>query len=322
MKILYFTDTHVRKTAPKNRLDNYYETVLAKFKEIIDYSNDNDVDFIIHGGDLFDRPDVSVTTVTDITKLFMSSKAPIYIISGNHDIYGYNRETINRTMLGLLINVGILQNIPEDGIVIRDGDLKVCLIGRPFVHDIDSSPSNYIIHRDDYPEADYYINVAHGFLIDRPFIKGVPHTLIEDIRETEADITLVGHYHTGFGIVNMDSKYFVNPGSMMRVSNSISEMSRVPKFVILELGESISIREVPIRCALPGDQVLNREYIEINEFKAERMYEFIETIESSMNFKKLNLYDLVNEITNSENFDPRVKDEAIKRISRAEMGEE
>lgn len=322
MKILYFTDTHVRKTAPKNRLDDYYQSLLAKFKEIIDYSNDNDVDMIIHGGDLFDRPDVSVTTVTDITKLFMSAKAPIYIISGNHDIYGYNRETINRTMLGLLINVGILQNIPEDGIVIRDGDLSVCLIGRPFVHDIDSSPSNYIIDKTDYPHADYYINVAHGFLIDRPFIKGVPHTLIEDIRETDADITLVGHYHTGFGIVKMDSKYFVNPGSMMRVSNSISEMSRVPKFVIIELDDGISIREVPIKCALPGEEVLNRDYIEINEFKAERMYEFIETIENSMNFKKLNLYDLVNEITNSENFDPRVKDEAIKRISRVEMGEE
>ena len=34
MKLLYLTDTHIRGTSPKNRLDDYYESLKEKLKEI------------------------------------------------------------------------------------------------------------------------------------------------------------------------------------------------------------------------------------------------------------------------------------------------
>ena len=321
MKILFFTDTHVRKTAPKNRLDNYYESIMIKLNEVIEYANDNDVDYIIHGGDLFERPDVSVATVSEVAQIFMKSAVPIYVLSGNHDIYGYNQDTLNRTMLGLLINLNILKLIPEEGLVLSKDGIDLCLIGKSFKHDMDLSPKNYIINRDDYPKADFYITIAHGFLTDKPFLKTVPHILIDDVLSTEADITLTGHYHTGYDIKYINNKYFANPGSMARVSNSIIEMKRIPSFILIDFKNGIDIKKIPLKTAKSGEEVLDREFIQTNRYKTERMHEFIETIDSSMNLDKFNLYDLITEITNSENFDEKVKDEAMKRIAIVQSGD-
>ena len=63
MKFLFFTDTHIRATNPTSRLDNYIETVEKKFMEVKDIINKNKVDFVLHGGDFFDRPDVPVKIV-------------------------------------------------------------------------------------------------------------------------------------------------------------------------------------------------------------------------------------------------------------------
>ena len=48
------------------------------------------VDFIIHGGDVFDRPDLSPNVVGQFAKIFRMAHMPIYAISGNHDTFGHN----------------------------------------------------------------------------------------------------------------------------------------------------------------------------------------------------------------------------------------
>ena len=81
-------------------------------------------------------------------------------------------------------------------------------------------------------------------LLNKPFFEGVQYTLIEDIKDTEADITLAGHYHNGFGIKKIDSKYFINPGSIVRVANKISEIKRIPEVILIEVNNKISIKSI------------------------------------------------------------------------------
>ena len=50
MKFLFFTDSHIRGTTPKNRKDNFYETLKTKLLEITNISKKLDVDYILHGG--------------------------------------------------------------------------------------------------------------------------------------------------------------------------------------------------------------------------------------------------------------------------------
>ena len=38
MKFLFFTDSHIRGTTPKNRKDNFYETLKTKLLEITNIS--------------------------------------------------------------------------------------------------------------------------------------------------------------------------------------------------------------------------------------------------------------------------------------------
>ena len=198
MKLLYFTDTHIRGTNPKNRLDNFYQTLKNKFHEVIEIAKYENVDYILHGGDLFDRPDPSVSIVSDFAKIFNEFRVPIYIVSGNHDIFGHNPSTLDRTMLGLLCNLGIL-NLVNDRKIILEKDIKVQLTSAPYVYSMDSKENikNYIVKEKD-KTCKYAIHLTHGFLIDKPFLKEVSHTLISDIKDTCADITFGAHYHIQF----------------------------------------------------------------------------------------------------------------------------
>lgn len=322
MKLLYLTDTHIRGTSPKNRLDDYCETLKEKLKEISNIVKEEKIDFVLHGGDLFDRPDVSVSIVSEFAQIFQSFGVPIYIISGNHDIFGHNPDTLGRTMLGLLCNLGIMHLVNYKKIILEKDNLRVQLTGSPYIYSMDelSNRDNYKVTEVD-ESCKYAIHMTHGFLIDKPFMKEVSHTLIEDIKDTKADITLGGHYHFGFKTVELDNKYFVNPGALIRISNSKIEMKRRPKVDIISLDEDIHIEERYLKSAKPGEEVLDRSEMERHQFKGIKMAEFKESIEASANYKSLDIFDLLLRISKSENISEEVKSEALKRVEEAQIDE-
>ncbi|NBI07920.1 metallophosphoesterase family protein [Senegalia massiliensis] len=322
MKILYFTDTHIRGTTPKNRKDNFLDTLENKFNELVKVIEDNDIDYVLHGGDLFDRPDISPSIVRKFAMILNKIKIPIYSIAGNHDIYGHNPNTINRTMLGLFDGIGILNLINEnDSIVIEKNNLKVQITGSPYKYGIDSSDDKSMYLLDKRNESvDFAIHLTHGMLLDKPFIKGVPHTLIDDIIHTKADITLCAHYHSGFGIKEYDNKYFINPGSLVRITNSLKEIDRMPRAVIIDLNnKTINLDFYYLETAQKGEDVLDRSIVEKNIFRSEKIVQFKQSIDSSQDFDKLNINHILDNLMNTENIDENIKKEAIKRIEYAQI---
>ena len=319
MKLLYLTDTHIRGTSPQNRLDDYQETLKKKLREVASIIKEEKIDYVLHGGDLFDRPDVSVSIVSDFAKIFQSFGVPIYIISGNHDIFGHNPDTLDRTMLGLLCNLGVM-NLVNYKKIILEKDIRLQLTGSPYVYSMDeaSNRENYILDEVDNT-CKYSIHMTHGFLIDKPFLKEVSHTLIEDIRSTKADITLGGHYHFGFKTVELDNKYFVNPGALIRISNSKAEINRRPKVNIISLADEIKIEDRFLKCAKPGEEVLDRSEMERHKFKGIKLAEFKESIDATTNYNSLDIFDLLLKISKSENISEEVKKEALKRVEEAQI---
>lgn len=312
MKFLYFTDSHLRVTNPKNRIDNFYETLKNKMNEILQISLDENVDYILHGGDLFDRPDTPISLVSDFSDIFQKFKAPIYVVSGNHDIFGHNPITVHRTMFGLLDSFGIIRMLNNK--VILKKDVTVQLTSFPYSIDMDN-PKNregYIVREKD--DVDYAIHLTHGFLTDKKPHDTIPHTLISDISDTVADVTFGGHIHYGFKTIEIDGKYFINPGSIVRISNALSEFKRQPKVVILELTDKIDIREINLKTALPAEEVLDRSEIEHHKFKTQQFNDFKSTIESSSNLKSFDVFDILVEIAKNNNISKEVRDEAIKRV--------
>lgn len=319
MKILYLTDTHIKGTNPRNRKDDFIESLENKFKEIVKLIVDENIDFVIHGGDLFDRPDISISVVSRFTSILKKIKVPIFIISGNHDIFGHNPSTLDRTMMGLLKNIDFFNVITRDKpVLIEKDEIKISLTSLPYTYDIDSSPEGYIVR--EIPDGvDFSIHIVHGMLLDKPFVKGIPYTLIDDILETKADITLSGHYHAGYNTIENNGKYFVNPGSLVRVTNSLKEIERKPQVAIINIDENIKIEMIQLKSAKPGEDVLDRTEMENSSFKSERISEFKHSIDAAMDFEKMNLNDILIEVTLSEGVSEKVKEEALRRIAKSQM---
>lgn len=321
LKVLFITDTHIRGNSPKNRLDNFPDTIEKKLLEIVQIIEDHNVDFLFHGGDLFDRPDVSISIMNKFAPIFNQIEIPIYIICGNHDIFGHNPDTVNRTMLGLLDALNIMKIInPNDKIYLKKNGINVQLTGQPYTYDIDNvnNKSPYILDEIS-PNVDYAIHMVHGLLLNKPFIKGIPYTLIDDIKDTKAHITLAGHYHTGFGIINTNEKYFINPGSLVRITNSLAEIDRTPKIALIELNEKINIELIPLKSAIKGENILDRREIENSIFKSEKLFEFKQSIDTAINFDKLDINDILIEVSNTKNVTEEVKQEALRRIANSQM---
>lgn len=320
MKLLYLTDTHIRGTNPKNRKDSFIDTVENKLNEIVNLVDKYNVDFVLHGGDLFDRPDISISIVSRFVKTLAKIKVPIYLISGNHDIYGHNPETINRTMLGLLNVLGVINIINNKKIILEKNNIKVQLSGQPYIYDIDDTANlNYYILKEKNPDVNFSIHMIHGMLLDKPFIKGIPYTLVDDIKNTIADITLSGHYHSGFKTIEINNKFFVNPGSMVRVTNSLREIERKPKVILIDLNKTINIETIYLKSALPGEDVLDRKEIENSLFKNERMLEFKQTINAAMDYEKMDINEVLMEVSSADGVDDEVISEALRRIAMVQM---
>ena len=322
MKILYFTDTHIRGTNPRNRKDNFPETLKNKIKEVVEISEREKVDYVFHGGDLFDRPDVSIAIVSEFAKIFQEFRVPVYIVSGNHDIFGHNPKTLSRTMLGLLTNIGILKLVDENPVILEKDGIKLQLSANPYNIGMEDAANKYrykVLERE--AGVDYAIHMVHGFLLDKPFLKNVPHTLVSEISDTLADITLAGHYHIGFKTQEINGKYFINPGALVRISNSMLEMKRMPKVIVITLEDKIDIKEIYLKSALPGDIVLDRTEIENAKFKRSKMYEFKEIIDSTTELGTLDIFTLLTTIAQNENIDEKVRQEAVRRIQEIQIKE-
>lgn len=321
MKLLFFTDTHIRGTNPKNRKDVFIDAIEEKFMEIIELIEEYEIDFVLHGGDLFDRPDVSISIVSRFAKILDKIKIPFYLISGNHDVYGHNPDTINRTMLGLLDVLGIINIVNQnEKIFLEKDNIIVQLTGQPYIYDIDR-PDNlkHYSPQEIDKKSNYSIHMVHGMLLDKPFIKGIPYTLIDDIKDTLADITLSGHYHAGYKTTKINGKYFINPGSMVRITNSLKEIERKPSVVFIELGDKISIKEIPLTSALPGKDILDRDEMEKAAFKGERMLEFKQTIDAALDFEKMDINEVLIEVSGATGVEEEVKIEALRRIAICQM---
>ena len=321
MRFLFLTDTHIRGTAPINRKDDFLKTLGKKLEEIIYLTKEKQVDFCLHGGDMFDRPDISPSIVRELGIILRQCPVPIYAIAGNHDIYGHNPETVHRTMLGLLDGLGIIRLLyPGQKVFLEKKGVKVQLTGQPFHYDLDRDEGRkgYLVEKE--PGVNYAIHLVHGLLLEKPLFPGIAYTLIENILATQADITLVGHYHRGFSkVIEMEDKFFVNPGSLVRLEASLAEIKRKPQIALLDLNqEGIKIQLHGLSSTLPGSAVLDESQLSMRDYREKKIADFVQGIKEVGEFKAFNIKEIMELIADREGLKPKVKEGAIQRIGQAQ----
>ena len=324
-KFLVVGDVHYRGTNPRARLDNFQEAISEKLLEVNELAIEHEVDGVLQVGDLFDSPGVGYSVVAELARILQQSHYPWYTVAGNHDIYGANQESLRRTPLGLLVGLGIVELVSDEikTPVRLLGDRHfVGITGRGYSVDTDGCSEWYSYPSDcKSPDHDTTINIVHGMLLDKPFGYDIKHQVIDNI-PNPADITIVGHEHTGFGaICRPDGKWFINPGALCRLSASNTEINRTVQVALLEIKEdllydNISVKMIPIH-AQPGHVVLSREHIEQAEIRNERLETFLRLLGSESEAKYLELEEIMDGISKKENIPEDVVKEGLLRLGHA-----
>ncbi len=318
MKLLFLTDTHIRGNTPENRRDNLSVTLKNKVNEVIEIADKYEVDYILHGGDFFDVASPSLAVTGEFLELFRKFRVPIYAISGNHDLFGANLQTLPRTLLGFIARLGFINLLmPGEKIYLKKHEVCLQLTGQPYHYDIDVRPRELDYHMTK-EAADIAIHMVHGMLAHQEEFPG-HHTLVNDILETGADITLSGHNHLGFGNLEINGKHFINPGALVRLSNHRREIERKVGVTLINLeGKKIECKTIPITSAPLGEEVLDRSKVEAKASLNLKLERFTQEIKQAADMEKMNVKNIINEVINNLQDSEEVREEALRRIALVE----
>jgi len=310
-KILLVGDLHLRGDNPRNRKGNYFQDCLAKLEEVFDIAQRYGA-MIVQVGDVFNSPSTSISVVSDFAYFLQGHERRIYTVPGNHDIFAHNIETLPRTPLGMLLRLEIMETASR---TMWDFDLR----GVPFDHTLDHDGHEYV--NIDFTDKDRpNILVIHGMLLPRSPGFEMRHTLIEDVAKTaNADIVVSGHYHQPF-MQRTNGKLFINPGALMRISATHEEIERTPQVVLLDTDRALDTDympvAIPLTCARPGEEVLDRTQLETEETREENMRKFVGLLEQHGEEKFINLQSLIEGIANAHHLGQDVIEEALARIAK------
>lgn len=267
MKILYFTDAHIKGATPSGRSDVYYIAILKKLVEIEKVVEQEKVDFVIIGGDLFDIPNVSLRIYSLVARLIRKWKAKVFVVPGNHDVFGQSIESLSHTSLGALASSGVVTIVTRDTSPICLGKRSepnniLALNGQEYYADIDTGT------KDDYDidmvkQNAFNLLVVHGFAVTKAFHPDVPHTVIKNIT-TDADLILTGHYHPDrYEETTANGVQVLKPRGFGRVEASKHNIDHKPDYLLLEIEnsqlKSYEFRE--LQCAADGKDIFDAQYV-------------------------------------------------------------
>lgn len=319
IRFLYLTDTHYNATSPASRKDDLLEASLLKTQEVLEIARKEKADVVLHGGDFFQRPDVTDLVAGRVAGIIKEFNMPFFVVPGGHDIYGNNIETIYRTKLGLLAKAGLVELLihPQKEYVLFAGKgitVQVTGTASHFGMDVEGIEDDYVLQ---YKNADYAVHIVHGMLVPYPFIPHIPSVLIDSIVHTKADITLAGHYHIGFAPVEKNGRLFINCGALVRRTNDLKEINRIPQVVLIEFSaKGISYRMIPLKTALPGEEVLDRNALLQRQEREVKVQSFLGQIKTTQGMQAVNIQEIIEMLSKNKNLPSKVVQVALERISK------
>ena len=284
LRFVHCTDLHISGKNPLYRKDDLNETIKEKIAWINNYAREIRANGILCTVDIFDKPDTSYGVLNkDILSLFKDSPVIWYCIAGNHDMYGYNPDTLSRTPFQTLLECEAIQKV---GIEKEEKESFLLSGKEQSIHEavyqgycltITGMDCNALTDNREDKEYDYggclepkkngefRIHMAHGFLANKDWGDKISHTKISEIADKiDVDIVLCGHEHSGFGIVEKNGILFINPGSVSRVTSGVGDIGRIPQVAVIDIdvidGKVVKDAHlVTIAVAKPAEEVIDYE---------------------------------------------------------------
>ena len=305
-RLLCFSDTHLRASNPSCRKDsNFYETQMAKFKEVVELSKSLKVDAVINGGDLFDLFDPVHSLMHDVMKILNDKgNIPWYVNPGNHDQFAANPDTLDRSGLGILAQAGLIKIFKEPTDVWVAPDALVRFIP----YRLDEHSAMYSFDKKD-PMCAYIVS-PHD-LLSTHFVP-YHHQLISELK-TNSDFVLCSHWHAQF-IEKHGNTVFANSGPLTR--QTVNEAKLKPAVLLVEtVGSIVNVTLVPIQHK-PASEVIDetRTVVPEREGLAEQ---FLATLRTSA-LESLDRQQLLRTIGQQKGFDARIVEHGLGRLKEIE----
>lgn len=317
-------DIHYRGSNPRSRIDDYPAAIRAKIEEVNEIAEEIQADGVLCPGDLCDSPNLSFGVVGD---LHDSLRSNWYIVPGNHDEYGANLDSLIRTPFGLLARLNSFKSLGITpgffrNCISRDKGLTAVISGSGYCADMDIDPSLYqppSISNLSLESGHFVrIHLVHGMAVDHPMPDMVRHIRITEV-QTDADVVITGHDHTGYGLRRIGKTLWINPGALCRVSASVTEMERPVQVAILTVHDNGNCEAelITLKSAKPGQEVLSREHLEQQAVREQKTAEFLALLNGTEG--TLDPAGLVDLITKQDKIPETVRNEALKRLGLAKQ---
>lgn len=331
-------DWHYAGQNPKSRTDSYQQALTAKIREIFDIAKKREADGILVAGDLFDSFYTTLPVIAEYAALLKESPCPIYTIAGQHDEESHNPASLRRAPYGLLVRLGIVRDVvtelAEFNFWTDDGrNWFIAITGRHYDWEADKNQEYYNVCP--INPVDYQIHLAHGTLVDHhpPFDR---YTHIDDL-QTNADVLVVGDYHPGIGIIEHTNTYedtqrnvislqttlIIDPGALARQKAATSDMTRPIQVAVLTVtAEGCNAELVPLECYRPGDEVLSREHLEVEEQREDRIGKFLGLLKDNSARKFAQTREIMDAVALEGEVSGKVIGEALNwvALAREELG--
>jgi DNA repair exonuclease SbcCD nuclease subunit len=298
------------------------ETITDKLIQIGGLTHSRDIDYVIDGGDVFDRKSPALNShgmvrlIADIHNKHY--KCPVYCNVGNHDCIHGDLQHIDSQPLGVLFATGQFKRLyNENELIIEKAGIKVRVVGVPY-HGV-----RYDLKRLDIKKKDEDFLVVNAHLLASKYGRAmfesediIPYSELVGL---DADVMCFGHWHKDQGITEIaKNKYVVNVGSLTRGALAEDHLTRNPCVVSLMFSqEGIKIERIDLRVK-PSSECFDLEKKEKNR-EREESKEAINSVISllkNVNYseKHSSLYDDIRGMNLKQN----LKERAILFLEEAE----
>lgn len=347
MKFLGFGDMHERPDVPLNRKDKeeFRDNIRLKKDEIREIGKREGVSAYLQAGDFLNSAKydyevlskiISEWTPFNINKIMsmlssgsfspeeiskeIGNVIPMIGVAGNHELFGNSISSLPKTSINFLSEVGMLQFATKDNPIFfttEDG-LKIAITGTHYHINMDKEEfvDDYIVEE---KLGDYHIHIVHGYLTNKSFGDLFRHTTVDQIASrTKADLTFAGHDHIGFGLTEVDGKYFINPGSPVRSKCDIKEMKRRPKVFIVDITREhgLNVKTVYLKSAKKGEDVLDRTIIEKEQEKQAKIQEIKSTVQKAQIKKGVDITEIIENISDNRQINEEWKNDIINDVTK------
>ncbi len=263
MNYVFAADLHIRSNRPVMRMDDYFQTVIGKLRQIVQICNKYEADLVI-AGDFFDNIKVGHKVVNMVLATLYRLKGKVLCIAGQHDM-AYHTQDLSSSPLKTLMYLD-----------------KAHLLNGANTH----FDGKYTFHGCSYGQEPPVPAKSNSILIiHKSITKGDPPFFLKDAISAKEAIKLYGKYkyvvsgdyHEPFMLVGRKTTV-INCGPMLR--QSVDQMDIKPTVWLLR---DDSVKPIRLK-VLPSSEVFTLENkVDIGSELSEDLEELIKTLKDKSN---------------------------------------